>query len=101
MTTIFGLVCFIMMPNTPADAKFLNEEERLAAMIRLKEDSHGATTVEDVNQEHFDWHWVRMAFAAPQLYFCALAWLLLLIPLYVGPFRNAHSRLPNTNSARL
>ena len=72
------------MPNTPADAKFLSDEERLAAMIRLKEDSHGATAEEDINNEHFRWHWVRMAFKAPQLYFCSVAWILLLTPLYVS-----------------
>lgn len=83
ITVVFGLVCFITMPNTPSDAKFLSEEERLLAMIRLKEDSHGANTVEDVNEEKFRWHWVRMAFRAPQTYFCSVAWILLLIPLYV------------------
>ena len=84
ITTVFGLVCFVVMPNTPADAKFLTEEERLAAMLRLKEDSHGATEEQDINNEHFRWHWVRMAFKAPQLYFCSLAWILLLTPLYVS-----------------
>ncbi|RJE18535.1 Major Facilitator Superfamily [Aspergillus sclerotialis] len=72
------------MPNTPADAKFLNEEERIAAMARLMDDYHGATATEDVNKEHFRWHWVLMALRAPQTYFCSLAWIFLLIPLYVG-----------------
>ncbi|KAF4460682.1 major facilitator superfamily transporter [Fusarium albosuccineum] len=82
ITTLFGIVCFFTMPNTPAGAKFLTEEERFVAMIRLKEDSHGATTTEDINDEHFKWHWVRMAFKAPQTYLCSLAWICLLIPLY-------------------
>lgn len=86
ITTVFGLICFITMPNTPADAKFLSEEDRLLAMIRLKEDSHGANTVQDVNEEKFRWHWVRMAFSAPQTYFCSVAWILLLIPLYVSHY---------------
>jgi hypothetical protein len=71
------------MPNTPADAKFLTEEERIVAMQRLKMDSHGATAVENVNEEHFNWHWVKMALMAPQTYFCSLAWFFLLVPLYV------------------
>lgn len=71
------------MPHTPADAKFLTEEERTIAMARLKEDSHGATTVSDVNEERFDWHWVRMAFKAPQTWFSSLIWFFLLVPLYV------------------
>ncbi|KAI3392297.1 hypothetical protein diail_5905 [Diaporthe ilicicola] len=57
ITTIFGIICFFFMPHTPADAKFLTEEERALAMARLKEDAHGATSVSDVNEERFDWHW--------------------------------------------
>lgn len=71
------------MPHTPADAKFLSEEERTIAMARLKEDAHGATSVADVNEERFDWHWVRMAFKAPQTWFSSLIWFFLLVPLYV------------------
>jgi hypothetical protein len=74
------------MPHTPADAKFLSDEERIAAMARLKDDAHGATTEEDINQEHFRWHWVRMALRAPHTYFCSLIWIFLLIPLYVRQF---------------
>ncbi|KAK1713010.1 major facilitator superfamily domain-containing protein [Colletotrichum acutatum] len=82
ITTVFGVTCFFFMPSTPADAKFLTTDERTQAMRRLREDSHGATAVEDVNDEHFSWHWVRMALLAPQTYFCTLAWIFLLIPLY-------------------
>ncbi|KKY29560.1 putative mfs transporter [Diaporthe ampelina] len=57
ITTVFGVICFFFMPHTPADAKFLSEEERAIAMARLKEDAHGATSVADVNEEKFDWHW--------------------------------------------
>ncbi|KAG7046537.1 MFS general substrate transporter [Colletotrichum scovillei] len=82
ITTVFGVTCFFFMPSTPADAKFLTKDERTQTMRRLREDSHGATDVEDVNDEHFSWHWVRMAVLAPQTYFCTLAWIFLLIPLY-------------------
>ncbi|KAI0448142.1 MFS transporter-like protein [Xylaria telfairii] len=57
ITTLFGIVFFFVMPHTPADAPFLTEEERVAALLRMKMDSHGATKEEDVNQEKFDWHW--------------------------------------------
>jgi hypothetical protein len=72
------------MPHTPADAKFLTEEERALALLRMKMDSHGATKEVDVNQETFDWHWVRMAFSAPQLWLSCFTWFFLLIPLYVS-----------------
>lgn len=74
-----------MMPHTPAQAKFLTGEERAVAMQRMMIDSHGATTVEDVNEEKFQWHWVKMALLAPQTIFCSLAWFFLLVPLYVRP----------------
>jgi hypothetical protein len=72
------------MTHTPADAKFLTEEEKIVALRRMMEDSHGATDTENVNEERFDWHWVRMAMLAPQTWFCSLAWFFLLIPLYVS-----------------
>ena len=62
ITVCFGVICFFFMPSTPADSKFLNEEERAAAFARMKLDNHGATTEEDVNKEEFDWHWVSMAY---------------------------------------
>jgi hypothetical protein len=83
VTTLFGILCFFTMPHTPAEAKFLTDEERKRAMARMRLDSHGATQTDDVNEEHFDWHWVRMAFRAPQTWFCCLIWFFLLIPLYV------------------
>lgn len=84
MTTIFGIICFFFMPHTPADAKFLTEEERAAAMFRLRQDAHGATDIADVNEEKFDWRWVRMALKAPQTWLSSLIWFFVLIPLYVS-----------------
>lgn len=86
MTTLFGILCFFTMPHTPADAKFLTDEERKRAQERMRIDSHGATDVADVNEERFDWHWVRMALKAPQTWFCCFIWFFLLIPLYVSQF---------------
>ncbi len=84
MTTLFGIVCFFVMPHTPGDSRFLTKGERAAALSRMKSDSHGATSEDDVNNEKFDWHWVWMAFAAPQLWFSSFIWFFLLVPLYVG-----------------
>ncbi|RYC65809.1 hypothetical protein CHU98_g368 [Xylaria longipes] len=84
VTTLFGILCFFVMPHTPADAKFLTEEERAVALLRMRMDSHGATNEDDVNHEKFDWHWVRMAFSAPQLWLSSFIWFFLLIPLYVS-----------------
>ncbi|PSN64865.1 MFS transporter-like protein [Corynespora cassiicola Philippines] len=81
-TVIFGVVCFFFMPDTPAAARFLTDEEKQWALRRMRHDSSGATAV-NVDQEEFDWHWVRMALRAPQTWFCAFVWFFLLVPLYV------------------
>ncbi|QKX59302.1 uncharacterized protein TRUGW13939_06434 [Talaromyces rugulosus] len=82
ITTIFGIICFFTMPHTPAEAKFLTEDERAVALQRMIQDSHGATNVENVNEEHFNWHWVRMAMLSPQTWLSSFSWFFLLIPLY-------------------
>lgn len=85
ITTIFGVICFFFLPSTPADASFLTDEERNAAMARMKLDAHGATNTGDVNEEHFDWRWVLMALKAPQTWLSSLIWFFVLVPLYVSP----------------
>ncbi len=84
ITVCVGLLAICFMPHTPKDAKFLTEEERAVALHRMKLDSHGATTQEDVGQEHFQWRWVRMALLSPNTIICSLAWFFLLVPLYVS-----------------
>ena len=71
------------MPNTPAEAKFLTEEEQILVIMRLKVDSHGSVTKEDINDEHFSWYWVKMAVKAPQTWILSLAWFFHLVSLYV------------------
>jgi len=70
------------MPHNPGHAKFLTSEEKMLTMAYLKHELHGATAEENVDNEHFDWHWVKMAFASPNLYITSLAWFFVLIPLY-------------------
>ncbi|TPX09562.1 uncharacterized protein E0L32_009305 [Thyridium curvatum] len=81
VTVVFGLVCFLFMPSTPMEAKFLTDDERNHALRRMRVDASGATTL-DVDEEKFNWHWVRMALLAPQTYFTAFIWFFLLVPLY-------------------
>src|SRR5271155_2739605 len=57
------------------------------ALHRMKQDAHSATTEEDVGQERFNWHWIRMALLSPNTWFCSLAWFFLLIPYYIGSSR--------------
>lgn len=72
------------MPDTPAMAKFLTDEEKIWALRRMRLDASGSTAI-DVDEEKLDWRWVRMALRAPQMWFCAAIWFFLLVPLYVSP----------------
>ncbi len=83
MTVVFGIICYFFLPDTPATAHFLTAEEKEWAKMRMRLDAHGATNV-DVDEERFDWYWVKMALKAPQTYFCGIIWFFLLVPLYVS-----------------
>lgn len=75
---MFGATCFFFMPDTPATARFLDDEEKDWALRRMRLDAHGATNV-DVDEEKFDWYWVKMALKAPQTYFNGFIWFFLLV----------------------
>lgn len=81
ITVIYGIVCLFFMPHTPSQAKFLTLEEKKIVMAGLRLDSHGATDKEDVNEEKFDWHWVKMAFTSPNLWMTSLAWYVVADPM--------------------
>ena len=78
VTVAFGIISFFFMPDTPATARFLNAEEKDWALRRMRLDAHGSTEV-DVDEEKFDWYWVKMALKAPQTYFNGLIWFFLLV----------------------
>lgn len=82
-TVVFGIVCFLFMPDTPAAAHFLTDEEKEWALRRMRVDAGGSTDV-DVDDEEFSWYWVKMALLAPQTYLSAFIWFFLLVPLYVS-----------------
>ena len=81
-TVVFGMACFFFMPDTPALARFLTDDEKVWALRRMRMDASGSTTL-DVDEERFSWHWARMALKAPQTWFCSAIWFFLLVPLYV------------------
>lgn len=78
VTVIFGIICYFFMPDTPATARFLTDEEKDWALRRMRLDAHGATSV-NVDEEGFDWYWVKMALKAPQTYFNSFIWFFLLV----------------------
>jgi sugar phosphate permease len=82
MTVCFGILALFFMPHAPSQASFLTPYEKEVALRRMKEDSHGAEP-EEVDKEHFNWHWVRIAILNLNTWICSLAWFFLLVPLYV------------------
>ena len=88
VTVVFGVICFFFMPDTPATARFLSAEEKEWALRRMRLDAHGSTQV-DVDEEKFDWYWVKMALKAPQTYFNGFIWFFLLVS---GDFPKPPSR---------
>lgn len=66
ITVCFGLIAIFFMAHTPAQAKFLTKEEHVVALHRMRSDARGATAEEDVGQERFNWHWIRMALLSPK-----------------------------------
>ncbi|KAH7402102.1 major facilitator superfamily domain-containing protein [Phaeosphaeria sp. MPI-PUGE-AT-0046c] len=87
MTVVFGIICFFFMPDTPAAAGFLTDEEKEWALLRMRIDAGGATTTTAVEEEKFSWHLAKTALLAPQTYFCSFIWFFLLVPLYVRPLQ--------------
>ena len=58
ITTLYGAVAFFFLPHTPSTARFLTEEERMAAVQRLHVDLSGANAKVAVDHEKFSWKWV-------------------------------------------
>lgn len=84
MTVVFGLICFFFMPDTPAAAGFLSDDEKSWAVRRMQIDNGGASATAAVDDEKFSWYWFKMAMKSPQTYLCSFIWFFLLIPLYVS-----------------
>lgn len=99
VTVVFGVICFFFMPDTPATARFLSAEEKEWALRRMRLDAHGSTQV-DVDEEKFDWYWVKMALKAPQTYFNGFIWFFLLVSATFPshPLKLTAKRSPSTAS---
>lgn len=94
MTVVFGIICFFFMPDTPAAAGFLTDEEKEWALLRMRIDAGGSTAAAAVDDEKFSWYWAKMALKAPQTYLCSFIWFFLLVPLYVSTIPN---NIPSAN----
>ena len=82
ITVLFGFIALFFLPNTPTQAKFLTEEERVAAVARMKLDAHGASTKSHVESEQFSWAWVRMAVLNWNTVLLSLNFFAIITPIY-------------------
>ena len=82
VTVLYGIVTMFFLPHTPAESRFLTEEERNAAIHRMTLDAHGASSASDVAREEFSWRWVRMAFANWNTVLLSITFFLLIVPIY-------------------
>jgi MFS family permease len=60
----------------------LTPSERTTALHRLKLDSHGSTTADDVGTETFSWHWFRLAVLNWNTILLSLNFFAIITPIY-------------------
>lgn len=82
ITVLFGILTMFFLPHVPAEAKFLTEEERGAAVARMRMDAHGATNTGDVEGEKFNWVWVKRAILNWQTLILSLNFFAIITPIY-------------------
>ncbi|KAK4969888.1 hypothetical protein LTR66_011624 [Elasticomyces elasticus] len=82
ITILFGILTIFFLPHTPSEAKFLTPEERVAAVARMKLDSHGSSPADDVAHETFSWHWVRAALLNWNTILLSINFFAIITPIY-------------------
>lgn len=77
----FGIFSFLILPRSPAHARFLTTEEKTYIASTLERDG---STSKDEMADNFTWREVGMAFTLPQVWMLAFvgffAGMLLLLP---------------------
>ncbi|KAH7370950.1 major facilitator superfamily domain-containing protein [Rhexocercosporidium sp. MPI-PUGE-AT-0058] len=70
LTVVFSVIVFLFMPDSPVDAKFLNERDRLLAVERLRANQMGVVSTtwkwEHVTESMLDiktWCWFALIFS--------------------------------------
>ncbi|KAF8198500.1 major facilitator superfamily domain-containing protein [Pholiota molesta] len=68
-TLAFGLCSFLLLPSSPAHARFLTQKQKDYVVSKLKEDGSTERTEE---ADNFNWKEVGRAFALPQVWMLAI-----------------------------
>lgn len=82
ISVLFGMLTICFLPHTPMQAKCLTEEEKVAAVARMKLDAHGASNKSNVESERFAWRWVRMAVFNWNTILLSLNFFAIITPIY-------------------
>jgi len=82
ITVCFGILTIFFLPHTPMQAKCLTEEEKVAAVARMKLDAHGASNKSTVESERFNWQWARMAVLNWNTLLLSLNFFAIITPIY-------------------
>lgn len=82
ITVAIGVLTTFFLPHTPAESKFLTEEEKAGAAARMRLDSHGAIDADEVAHEEFSWHWVRRAMLNWNTLLLSLNFFAIITPIY-------------------
>jgi MFS transporter, ACS family, allantoate permease len=62
LTSIVGIVFFLIMPDNQLNARFLTKEERVLAVYRIKINEQG------IGNKHFKWYQMKEAFMDPMVW---------------------------------
>ena len=82
ITIAYGFLTIFFMPHTPSQTKCLTEDEKAAAVARMRLDAHGASSASDVESERFSWLWVRMAVLNWNTLLLSLNFFAIITPIY-------------------
>ena len=74
MTLAWGVVLFFFLPDTPSNARFLSQEERVKAVDRVRSNQMG------IKDNHFKWHQVREVLTDAKIWLLVLFQLTFSIP---------------------
>ncbi|WRT69127.1 uncharacterized protein IL334_006111 [Kwoniella shivajii] len=73
-TSLWGIIILLFLPDSPASARFLNNDQKIVAIKRVAENRTGTKNTE------FKWEQVREAFKDPKTYFLFFASVAAQIP---------------------
>ncbi|KAL1608361.1 hypothetical protein SLS60_003302 [Paraconiothyrium brasiliense] len=82
ITIVFGIAVLFFLPHTPSDINFLTPEQKQVCIGRMRLDAHGAAAASTVEEEKFDWFWVRRALLNVNTLVLSPAFFAIITPIY-------------------